>query len=124
MKKNKTGIIAFVLSLVLIAVAVPVFAASGLILGTGASGNASGNASGEPVEIALGELDGTAGISAEDARIALRMAVRLDLPTPQQAIAADVDDNGKIEAADARLILRASVKLEPEFGTISVILDN
>ena len=51
-------------------------------------------------------------INAADARLALRLAVKLDSGSETQTALADVDFNGKIEAADARIILRHAVGLE------------
>ena len=57
-------------------------------------------------------LDGS--VTAEDARLVLRVSVGLDSlgPDPIPILAADVVRDGKITAADARTILRASVGLE------------
>ncbi len=55
-------------------------------------------------------MDGTIG--AEDARLALRMAVGLEEYTVAHQKAADADGDGKVAPADARLILRVSVGLE------------
>ena len=61
---------------------------------------------------AYGDLDGSGGVTAADARLALRAAVGLDRLTPEQALSADADHSGSISAADARLILRCAVGLE------------
>ena len=55
-------------------------------------------------------LDGKVG--SDDARLALRNAVKLQPLTVSQLKCADADRDGKVTSADARLILRASVKLE------------
>ena len=64
---------------------------------------------------ARGDVDGKDGITAADARLALRTAVGLEKGivkgTPEFA-AADVDGDGTVTAADARTILRVAVKLE------------
>ena len=51
-------------------------------------------------------------ISADDARLILRTAVKLETLTEQQFRIADVNDDGQITANDARLVLRMSVDLE------------
>ncbi len=60
----------------------------------------------------LGDIDGDDGISAADARLALRASVGLEILTEEQIKSADVDGTPGITAADARLILRVSVGLE------------
>ena len=66
----------------------------------------------------LGDVNFDGKITAADARLALRFAARLDKPTAEQFIVANVIVNEKIEASDARLILRVSAKLanEADFG--------
>ena len=61
---------------------------------------------------AKGDVDGKDGITAADARLALRASVGLETLDEESATAADVDGKDGITAADARLILRASVGLE------------
>ena len=64
----------------------------------------------------LGDADNNRYISAADARIALRIAARIDEPTDDMMfVRCDVDFDGKITAKDARLILRASAKLITSF---------
>ena len=71
--------------------------------------------------ILLGDVNGNGRIDAADARAALRLASKLDLPTVPTVRAADVDENGKLASADARMILRAAAKIEPASGkTIAV----
>lgn len=62
----------------------------------------------------LGNLnpDKDSEITVEDARLALRLAVKLDTPTGIQELAGDVDGKNGITVEDARLILRVAVKLE------------
>ena len=57
---------------------------------------------------------GSKGLTAADARLALRRAVDLeDYPEgSREFIACDVDKSRTVTAADARLILRAAVQLE------------
>ena len=58
------------------------------------------------------DLDGS--VTAEDARLVLRVSVALDTLSedPAAFLSADVDRDSRITAADARTILRASVGLE------------
>ncbi len=64
----------------------------------------------------LGDVDGIDGVTAEDARLALRATVSLEkyAPGSREFLAADVDLSGTVTAADARLILRRAVKLTDE----------
>ena len=66
----------------------------------------------------LGDVNFDGKITAADARLALRFAARLETPTAEQFIVANVIVNEKIEASDARLILRVSAQLakEADFG--------
>lgn len=65
-----------------------------------------------PATYVLGDIDGEGGVTAADARLALRASVKLETLTETQTKAANVDHKDGVTAADARLILRASVKLE------------
>ncbi len=58
-----------------------------------------------------GDADVDGGITATDARLTLRTAVKLE-PEPEDISFMDADKNGVIQAADARLILRAAVGLD------------
>ena len=60
----------------------------------------------------LGDVDGDGTVAAEDARITLRAAVKLQSLSRVEQLAADADLDGRVTPSDARLILRASVKLE------------
>ena len=59
----------------------------------------------------LGDVDGEKGVTAADARLALRAAVGLENyePGSRAFLAADVDKSNSVTAADARLILRKAV---------------
>lgn len=59
-----------------------------------------------------GDVDGKDGVTASDARLALRASVYLENLTPAQIKAADVNHDGEVNAKDARTILRVSVGLE------------
>lgn len=66
----------------------------------------------EPDYWILGDLDCDGKITANDARIALRLAAKL--PTPDKKApdyVGDIDVNGKINAIDARMILRVAARL-------------
>ena len=62
--------------------------------------------------LSAGDVDLDGGVSAADARLALRSAVGLEKLSAEKALNADADRDGKITAADARLILRKTVGLE------------
>lgn len=61
---------------------------------------------------AMADLDLDGEVTAADARLALRIAVKLDNADDALKAAADVDGDRKVTAADARLILRMAVGLE------------
>lgn len=67
-----------------------------------------------PSDVKLGDLDGNGKITAADARMALRIAARLDTATDDQLKAGDLDGNGKISSSEARAILRVAARLDPE----------
>lgn len=67
-----------------------------------------------PVKLRLGDVNFDGKITAADARLALRFAAKVQVPTAEEAIVADVITNGIITANDARLILRVSARLQPE----------
>lgn len=70
------------------------------------------------VSYRLGDINFDGTINAADARLALRIAAKLDVPTAEQFIVANVIVDDVVNAADARLILRVSAKLatEADFG--------
>ena len=57
-------------------------------------------------------------ISAADARLALRLAAKLDSSTRELDVIADVDKNGAVNASDARSILRVTAKLQTVFDSV------
>lgn len=60
-----------------------------------------------------GDINGDNKITASDARLALRIAARLDVVTNNSVLmAADMNNDGRITAADARIILRKAARLE------------
>ena len=59
-----------------------------------------------------GDVDSSGKVTAEDARLALRCAVGLELLLDDALRCADADHDNTVTAADARLILRAAVGLE------------
>ena len=66
----------------------------------------------------LGDLNSDDRISAADARLALRLAAKLDSSAPELAVIADVDENGVVNASDARSILRVAAKLQTVFDPV------
>ena len=75
----------------------------------------------EKTVIIQGDIDGDGNISAADARLALRVAVKLDVPTEVQSFAGLVDGALAISSAEARIILRAAVGLEKAAGWLAKI---
>lgn len=59
-----------------------------------------------------GDVTNDGGITADDARLILRAAVKLENLSEEQMKIADVNDDGTITANDARIVLRMSVNLE------------
>ena len=59
-----------------------------------------------------GDIDGIDGVTAADARLALRQAVGLETFSPRQLAAARVTGSKTVTAADARAILRIAVGLD------------
>ncbi len=72
------------------------------------------SANGHHITYTLGDVDGDGEIKSQDARLALRAAVRLETfeEGSPAFLAADATKDGKIQSDDARLILRVAVKLE------------
>ena len=66
----------------------------------------------------LGDLNSDDKISAADARLALRLAAKLDSSTRELDVIADVDKNGAVNASDARSILRVTAKLQTVFDSV------
>lgn len=77
--------------------------------------------SGAETVIKLGDVNFDGVIKAADARLALRIAAGLDVPTAEEFAAADVITDGKVKAGDARLILRVAAGLDSEadFGAVA-----
>ena len=63
----------------------------------------------------LGDVDNDDYVTAADARLALRAAVKLEdyAPGSLPFLCADYNGDGDISAGDARMILRTAVNLEP-----------
>ncbi len=59
----------------------------------------------------MGDVDGNRKINAMDARMALRIAAKLDSAEGINILNIDADGDGKISASDARMILRVSAQL-------------
>lgn len=64
-----------------------------------------------PFEFSYGDIDGKAGLDVDDAREALRIAVKLIVPSENQLKYGDVNGDGEVTVDDARDILRVAVKL-------------
>lgn len=64
------------------------------------------------VNYILGDVNGDGDITAQDARLALRFAAKLDAVSYVESKAADVNLDGNVTASDARKILRVAAKLE------------
>ena len=65
-----------------------------------------------PEDLLLGDVNLNGQVTASDARLALRIAAKLNLYTDRQKLQGDVDFNDTINARDARKILRVCAKLE------------
>ena len=63
-------------------------------------------------DVLLGDIDNDGKVTAADARLAMRAAVKLENLTAAQIAAGDIDQDGKITAADAREIMRKAVGLK------------
>lgn len=67
------------------------------------------------LEYTLGDVDDKEGIKAADALEALKIVVKLTVPSDRTIAAADVSGDGKVEAVDALYILKYVVNLIQEF---------
>ncbi len=65
-----------------------------------------------PVEYMLGDVNRDGKITAADARLALRISAKLDIPDSITFVIADVNKDGEITAVDARKILRVSARID------------
>lgn len=71
-------------------------------------------------EYKYGDMNIDGYVTVEDARLALRYAVKLeDEPSDIIRAIGDVDDCGNITVEDARLILRYAVRLDKDFSAVS-----
>lgn len=59
-----------------------------------------------------GDINKDGRITAADARLALRFAASVDVPTAEQSVLADFNKDGKVTPADARFILRKAAGLD------------
>lgn len=66
---------------------------------------------GEPVYY-YGDMNNDGNITAADARIALRIAAKLQTPTEYELFVGDLDSDGRITAAEARKILRVAAYID------------
>ncbi len=60
----------------------------------------------------MGDLNNDGKVTAEDARIALRIAAKLENASAYQMKVGDLNKDGKISAMEARYILRFAAKLD------------
>lgn len=121
MTKNLKTLICCILALLFVSgTVIAVFADSNIAVkpAEAVSVSEEDSSADEEVTYRLGDVNFDGKITAADARLALRFAARLETPTAEQFIVANVIVNEKIEASDARLILRVSAKLakEADFG--------
>lgn len=65
----------------------------------------------ESSPVISGDMDGNGTVNITDAVLALRCAMGLITPTPEQNAAGDMDGNGVISIADAIMVLRAAMGL-------------
>ena len=63
-------------------------------------------------KVSLGDTNDDGAIKSDDARFALRVAVKLETADERQMLAADINNDGIVNSADARMILRVAVQLE------------
>lgn len=68
-----------------------------------------------------GDIDESGKIDVADARLALRVAVKLDTFNDKQTAAADVNFDKKVNVDDARYILRIAVKLDSTENLIKTL---
>lgn len=59
-----------------------------------------------------GDLDGDGLVTTSDARMALRIAARLETPAGLQLEAGDLDGDGQISTSEARMLLRVAAHLD------------
>ncbi|MBQ9880306.1 MAG: leucine-rich repeat protein, partial [Clostridia bacterium] len=71
----------------------------------------------DPFYFIPGDIDRDGYVTPKDARLALRIAAKIEDCTWIQAKAADVDCNGVVNILDARIILRWAAKLDEEVTT-------
>ena len=64
------------------------------------------------VQTEPGDVDADGGITAADARLALRAALSIEVLSPEQTVSSDADRDGIITAQDARFILRCSLGMQ------------
>lgn len=62
-----------------------------------------------------GDMNGDGAVTAADARLALRIAARLDRLDEYTLLAGDLDSDGKITSSEARKILRVAARLDRGF---------
>lgn len=60
----------------------------------------------------IGDMNNDGNITAADARIALRIAAKLQTPTEYELFVGDLDSDGRITASEARKILRVAAHID------------
>ena len=60
---------------------------------------------------AAGDLDGDGSVTLSDAQLALKAALKIESPSPEQVQTGDVDADGAITLTDAQTILKAALKI-------------
>lgn len=121
MSKNLKSLICCILALLFVSgTVIAVFADSNSAIKDAEAVSVTEEVSSDDVDVSyrLGDVNFDGRITAADARLALRYSAKLETPTAEQFIVANVILGEMIEANDARLILRVAAKLakESDFG--------
>lgn len=114
MKKIKSFVIATAITAVAV---VPVFATvSGLVsTSVSTSTSTSTSVSVSVDQYILGDVDNDSEITLNDASLALKAALRIEILSEKAVTAADVDKDGEVSLNDASMILKAALKIEKAF---------
>lgn len=67
---------------------------------------------GETQKPMSGDLDNNNKVELRDAQLALKIALKIITPTPEQEAAVDVTGDGKVDLFDAQKILKVALKIE------------
>lgn len=63
-------------------------------------------------DASIGDIDKNGKVNSSDARLALRISLKLENATDEQIFLGDINKDGKLTTIDARKILRCALKLE------------